>query len=273
MEIEALTQLSLTENGEKYLLEERQMNRVTNIIGKVFPPYLVPWAQKVGIEGALAIAANYPSGEAPSYKAVAAEMAAAGLDCDGQKDEGGRRGSELHGYLERYIKDGRIPKASDATEEAAPYVQSLAGFLVDYRPELRASELTVYHEELGYAGTIDAYGVIRSQPKNKNKPWNLEGKSVLLDTKTNKHAAVYYPQHHFQLAAYRLAWDTLGLPQVDHEIIVALGPAKDGKAVYRVGVNYVPAEAFQAAVATYGWLTTAAELNPNGRRNGRKKAV
>ena len=147
--------------------------------------------ERSGITGALALYRE--TGTLPDeYGLVKAAIAERGWDTNTQKVEGGERGTALHSCLEQYIKHDDIPHPHDWDKEVAPYVQSLAGFLLDYLPTFSASELTVFHAELEYAGTLDAFGTINKQPARKNAPWDLTGKRVIFDLKSNREARCYF---------------------------------------------------------------------------------
>jgi hypothetical protein len=45
-----LPEITLTPDGKRYVSEGKEYRRVTDIISKVLPPYLTPWAEKVGID-------------------------------------------------------------------------------------------------------------------------------------------------------------------------------------------------------------------------------
>lgn len=119
------------------------------------------------------------------------------------------RGKSVHAFIEDYLRTGTPPSLSDYEPELRPYIQGAAAFLWDYDPEPEAQELLVVHPELFYAGRYD----LRAK---------LNGKSVLLDFKTNSHGRVY-AEAHVQAHAYAIADERCGADPVDGKLLVGIG--------------------------------------------------
>jgi hypothetical protein len=163
------------------------------------------------------------------------------------------------------ILTGDILAVSDFDNpEHVKYAQSMAQWMLDYRPEFEHSEIRVVHPRLGYAGTFDAIGKVTARPKGARGP-DFTGKRIIFDFKTNKAKSVY-EQHLFQLAAYELAceeWDV----EVEGSAVVAIGPMGDVKGTpYSFRPNYVEPGSFEQIMATYQMILDQKARNPLGRK-------
>jgi hypothetical protein len=79
-------------------------------------------------------------------------------------------GTDCHAAFEHLVVTGRRPEMG---MQVAPYVDSFERGLDRLQPEFVAAELTVYHEEFGYAGTADGFA-------------RVDGMPVIVDYKTSK---------------------------------------------------------------------------------------
>jgi hypothetical protein len=123
----------------------------------------------------------------------------------------------------------------------------------------------VWHDELRYAGTFDAIGKTLKRPSGVRHP-EIRGQRLAFDLKTNKQKRIYFPQHYFQLAAYRHGLDYHGV-KIDGEAIISLGPSGEIKGKpYSTGINFVPAHLWPPMVAAYRAIVEAQSLNPNARK-------
>lgn len=105
-------------------------------------------------------------------------------------------GAAVHQWLESYVLTGVRP---DPDEEMRPMCEALDAWLDTWQPEWEASEVVVYHPDLGYAGQLD--GIFK-----------IGGTKLLYDLKTTrKHLdsrgkrKTPYPETALQLAGYRHA--------------------------------------------------------------------
>ena len=264
MVIDALPHIELSESGRTYVYDDQEFVRVTDVIHKVLPPYLAPWAEEVGQKAALAIFDR--DGTLPqSLTELKQLVEEAGLTCEQEKQSGADRGSSLHLAIEAMIRTGEIMSVGDFEDpEHAKYAQSFAQFMLDYQPEFEDAEIRVVHPELGYAGTFDAIGRVTARPKGA-RGVDLTGKRIVFDFKTNKRKSVY-EQHLYQLAAYELALDQWGV-DVEGSAVVALGPSGDIKGKpYTFRGNYVERDAFAQLMTTYKMLEAQRNRNPLRRK-------
>lgn len=262
--LDQLPQIELSESGRAYVYGEDEYVRVTDVIHKVLPPYLAPWAEDVGHKAAIAIYER--DGELPTSVAELKQLVReAGLTCEDEKQSGADRGSSLHLAIEAMIRTGDVISVNDFEDpEHAKYAQSFAQFMLDYQPVFEEAEIRVVHPELGYAGTFDAIGRVTAKPKGA-RGVDLTGKRIVFDFKTNKKKSVY-EQHLYQLAAYELALTHWGV-DVQGSAVVALGPAGDIKGKpYTFRGNYVDRTAFEQVMKTYHLFDEMRKLNPLAKK-------
>lgn len=133
-----------------------------------------------------------------------------GRDMTRERDSAASAGSICHAWVED-VTHGRERRSFDLV---APEIIERAAAGFDAFLEWRASNnVTIEHTEtplvdsgMGFAGTFDAIGVVN-------------GERVLIDYKTSRRV---YPEHAYQLAAYRhLVRSEMGL-MIDSAILVRL---------------------------------------------------
>lgn len=126
--------------------------------------------------------------------------------------QAGRRGTAVHEICE-LIDYGAEP--DEIEPELVGYVKAYMDFLRDYRPKWERIEWQVSHPLLGFAGTLDRYGIV-------------EGKYTIVDIKTtasmDRAAKIALA---CQLAGYGMAEDVP--PHIDQSFGVQL--KRDGKYV------------------------------------------
>jgi hypothetical protein len=261
--ISELQQIELSQDGRHYLYDGQEFVRVTDVIHKVLPPYLAPWAEGVGHKAALTIYEQ--TGSLPESLTELKQMVRdSGLTCEDEKKEGGDRGSALHLAIESMIRTGDILSVSDFDNpEHALYAQSFAEWMLDYQPVFEEAEVRIVHPELGYAGTFDAIGKVTARPKGARGP-DLTGKRIVFDFKTNKQKAVY-EQHLYQLCAYQLACERWGI-ETEGAAVVSIGPPKDKGKPYTFRPNYMEPRAFEEVMRFYRTTEEQKQRNPLGRK-------
>ena len=112
-------------------------------------------------------------------------------------------GTDTHALIAAVLNHGSplVP------EHLRPAVQGAQEMISDWRLEVLATELPVWHPEGLYAGTIDS--VAR----------DADGRLVIMDW---KRAKSIYPEHGYQLAAYASALEALTGETVASAIVVRL---------------------------------------------------
>jgi hypothetical protein len=127
-------------------------------------------------------------------------------------------GKAVHAAIEHLVVYGSRPPygtpladAGEMDAEVDPYLDQFDAFLDYFQPEFEAAEMTVYHPDYGYAGTLDGIAVIQGERvvidyKTKKEGFNAKGK------RTQPYSDVA-----LQLAAYRHATAAAVLPARKHE--------------------------------------------------------
>ncbi len=171
---------------------------VTGIIGVLDKPGLVYWSAEQTAKAAVAAHKSLPArlqedGEEETIKWLCGARF--------RRIKGHRTGAELgtafHDGVEEYGMTGIKP---DVDDELRPFLDRFDEWAQRAQPEYEATEVTVYHPEFGYAGTLDAImtvGGIRclADYKTTVKNRNPQGKLTM----------PYPEQVGLQLAAYRYA--------------------------------------------------------------------
>lgn len=142
-----------------------------------------------------------------------------------KRDKAANRGTEVHEAAEAHI----LGKPHPVAEEIAPFVAQLLAAIDTLGLEFEASEATVAHPEIGYAGTGDIWCRLTKCPQiDPALMWNLDIKTG----DESKALDAAYPEYAYQLAALRHAPE-LWLP--DHTIVEA--PKVDRSAVLNLRPN------------------------------------
>jgi hypothetical protein len=163
---------------------------VTSALKIIDKPALVPWAEKLGCEGALRLeragSLVYPDGGQVSVEDAIRMVREAKQGADAIKEAGADRGTAIHEALRIYCELGTVPKIGDFDEAVRGYVQGLCRWLLATEPTPILVEQVVGSALHGYAGRFDLLA-------------DIDGRKVLVDLKTS---ARPYPEQHLQIAAY-----------------------------------------------------------------------
>ncbi len=166
-------------HGHSYLLDGQKADGVTTLISDgLAKPALINWA------------ANATAGYAVDHWSELAELSVSKrLDTlksarYADRDEAGRRGTEVHRLAEQLIQGDEV----DVPEPLAGHVESCVRFLDEWEPEPILTETVVAHRKWRYCGTTD--GVIRLR----------DGRVAIYDWKTARSGI--FPDAALQLAAY-----------------------------------------------------------------------
>lgn len=187
--------------------DDLQMWSVTTILGAVDKPALLYWAAEQAALAAVHSGATWRGmldDDEPSCDHTDAATCAVVKwlrDARFRKPKGFRSATELgtlvHDACERYALTGTRPEVDP---EVAPFIEQFDRWLQKFTPSYQATEVTVYHPELGYAGTCDAFLTIDgvrliADYKSSRKHLDSQGKPT----------TPYPEQVGLQLAAYRHA--------------------------------------------------------------------
>ncbi len=165
-------------------------------------------------------------------------------------DRAAERGTAVHASAEAWAKGEPLPELASEHEG---YAQAFRSFVGDWRPSFADAEVTIWDEELGYAGTLDARVVVE-----------VEGRRHVIDYKTSK---AVHPEAALQLAALANAPEVVHphgrrepAPKVEGGLVVRLG-ADGGYGVHRVDIGF-SGFAWQAFTHLVGiwWLMHRGDL-------------
>jgi hypothetical protein len=184
-----------------------------------------------------------------------------------------REGSMLHDILEWWVLNGAWPSYDESLE---PYVKQMRQWVEDYgiEPEsFEASEMTVYHHQHGYAGTLD--GILNLKPVTEKAAklcariggLPLKPQRVVMDAKSREgEEKRLYVEHTLQMAPYRFASHCLPktgsleeIPMPPTQGAVIFQPRPDGYTFEPVRADARALTAFIHALDLYKWLMADGE--------------
>lgn len=171
-------------------------------------------------------------------------------------------GTRVHTAAEYRLLGSPIPDDPEVAPYLAQFDQWLTTWGVDADGDVVATEITVAHRRLGYAGTGDLMVWLPSGAARRRQLWLIDYKSS-----ATRPASSVYPEYALQLAALRFAetvWlpdDTDGaMPPIERTGVLnlrvrshALVPLPADRAAHR---------AFRGAVQAARWLHSAAATHP-----------
>jgi hypothetical protein len=206
-----------TKAGRFYEIDKQSVYpSVTNILGVLNKPLLVPWAAKVEREASLEAAADlyhdcYGTPKLSRVAWISTMQMRMGKVKAHKKilEKAGDIGSQAHNLIEWTIKAmlcheaGPSPRISPKAEWAFAAWERWANS-VSFKPIL--VEQVVYSRTYGFAGTLDLFA-------------EINGKPTVVDWKTGK---AVYAESHLQNAAYRHALREMGHGDPEQGIIVRL---------------------------------------------------
>lgn len=221
--------------------DDAEFFSVTTIIGALDKPALIYWSAEQ-----TALAAVH---EAEAWQGLAKRSTDDAVewlkDARFRRPAGARSAAELgtavHAACEQYALTGIRP-AVDA--ELAPFLDQFDKWLDQFQPEYVATEVTVFNETYGYAGTCDAFlnvGGVRTivDYKTSAKSFDKQGKptgpypEVALQLAAYRHAelaAVWRPRRYekFRRRFYLLSQTERDLavpvPEVDTGLVIHISP-------------------------------------------------
>jgi len=170
-------------NRMGYTIGGRLYRRVTSMLGGGIPkPALVGWGIKATSEWA------WENREVWSKLNKTDAIRLLKGSPYSQRDDAARRGTAVHKTLEALLGDTEMPQ--DLTEDEQACADAAADFLADRDSQHLGTEITVFNDSIGYAGTLDL--------------WEInEGTTWILDYKTSKSGV--FPDMAIQQVAYQRA--------------------------------------------------------------------
>lgn len=183
--------LTFTPGNHQYRLDGKHVPGVTTIIGVLDKPAISKWAAKSVAEY---VAANPDQIDALRGMGERGMVAALKEVPWQQRDEAGNRGTEVHGYAERMIRD-EVLEVGDGPGQVPDllvgHVEACANFLDKWEIRPVEVERSVASREHFYAGRFD---VVADSPRTRRAIW---------DYKTAR-SGIYY-ETAYQLTAYAMA--------------------------------------------------------------------
>lgn len=123
------------------------------------------------------------------------------------RNEAGKRGTQVHNAIQNLLAGGNAIREQFELEEWWK-LNTFKAWYDEYKPEILATEKTLYSKKYRYAGTVDC--IIR-----------LGGKICIVDWKTAK---TVHPEYSLQVAAYAYAAREMGIVQsVEGTAVLLLG--------------------------------------------------
>ena len=244
----------------EYAIDGQQAMGVTSVLGKAIDkPGLRYWYAEQGVLWAL------EQDQAELRQLDSRELSSRARRApDDRRDHKAREGTTLHAYADALGTGQDI----EPTSELAGRAQLIADFLDRWQVRVIASELTVWHERLGYAGTLDVIADL----------WvpGIGWQRWLLDYKTG---AGVYPEVCLQLAAYRYAthcvWQGEDRPMPDVQRCGVVHVTAAGAALKPMTVGLEEHAIFNACQEVATWLKTPASelvhpalVNPTPEQTG-----
>ena len=194
-----------------YLINKEKVPSVTTILNEMSKPGLEIWYGKLGLK-----------------------------EANRQKEEAAAFGSSVHSAIEA-ICNGQTALYSDERLKTA--VNNFRIWADTFVEEWVVFEKAVFHDDLKYAGTADAYAILKGSKK-----------MVLVDFKTSKKVR---DEYYLQVAAYmncnRIEDDCVDLKKVEGAIIVHLD--HDSLTWESVHAHVTPYlfDVFKACLTIYKW--------------------
>lgn len=171
---------------------------VTSILNVLDKPALIWWAADETAQAAVRAAASLQQRIAEDgEREVVKWLGGARFRRPPGQRSAAELGTAIHEACEQYALSGNRP---DVDDEVRPFLDRFDEWAQAAQPEYEAAEMTVYHADYGFAGTLDA--IIK-----------LDGESYIADYKTTRNdldgqgkpRTPYPEQVGLQLAAYRHA--------------------------------------------------------------------
>ncbi|GGY81393.1 hypothetical protein CP967_08470 [Streptomyces nitrosporeus] len=253
---------------------------VTNVLDTaVAKKALIPWAVKLTTEHILDNLAEVNARFDDDRTTLTKEIKAVHREV---KERAGDLGDRIHTAAEQHVLGA--PVADDP--EVAPYLAQLVLWLtmwnVDLDEHIEATECTVFHRRLGYAGTADLLIWLPTGPGGVMELWLIDYK-----TSATRSAKSVYPENTLQLAALRYA-ETVLLPddtdapmppiartgvlnlRAKSHALVEMPAGRDAHAAFRGLLQ--GARWLHDAPSTYPALLAPGQTAPTRRRTTRKAA-
>ncbi|MEU4947670.1 hypothetical protein [Streptomyces lavendulae] len=228
---------------------------VTNVLDTaIAKKALIPWAVKLTVEHVLANLPSITLRVVTEPAAVVREIKAVHRDA---RERAADLGDRIHKAAEARLLGAPVP----ADLEVMPYVTQLELWLdawgVDLDQHIEATEITVFHRRLGYAGTADLMIWLPTGPGRALELWLIDFK-----TSATRPAKSVYPENTLQLAALRYAETVLlpddtdaPMPKIQRAAVLNL--RRNSHALVPMPADRTAHRAFRGALEATRWLHAA----------------
>ena len=222
-------------NKEKHLhmLDGKALTGCTTVLSVIAKPALIPWAVKTCADFILK-ALEDKKEITPSVVEEAKKQHRL------TKEKAGDWGTEVHSWVERWIMAQIVGDKSQEPHRPENDLkwqacQHFVKWATDNKVTFKESEKNVYSEKMWLGGIVDVV-------------CEIDGKTWIADIKTG---SGIYPEHFWQMAAYDMCLEEMGLyPEMTGHIVLNL--KKDGTFDERRSVsNEDNKQAFKAALTIY----------------------
>lgn len=234
---------------------------VTNVIDTAVNKTmaLVPWGVKVTLEHTLDHWPTLTDRVRDDRPALTRELKAVHKDI---REQAADLGDRVHLAAEARLLNAPIPD----DPEVAPYLDQfdtwLASWGLDLDNQIEATEITVLHRRLGYAGTADLMVWLPTGDAGRLQLWLIDYKSS-----ATRSAKSVYPENTLQLAALRHAETVLlpddteqPMPRIERAGVLNL--RAKSHALVPMPADRTAFRAFRGALETTRWLHDAASSYP-----------
>ncbi|WP_411095931.1 hypothetical protein [Streptomyces sp. 020-2-3H-GM] len=253
---------------------------VTNVLATAVAKHaLIPWAVKLTTEHILDNLPEVNDRIDDDRSALTREIKAVHRQV---KETAGDLGDRIHAAAENHVVGAPIADDPEVDPYLAQFVRWLTMWGVNLAEHVEATEVTVFHRRLGYAGTADLLIWLPTRPDGAMQLWLIDYK-----TSATRSAKSVYPENTLQLAALRYAETVLlpddtdaPMPKIERTGVLnlrakthALVEMPAGREAHRAFRGLLGgAQWLHEAPSTYPALLAPGQTEPARRRTIRKAA-
>lgn len=236
-----------------YWVNGEQLPSVTTVIGILDKPGLIHWGEKIGVQGALALAKE---GKLPTTVPAALNaMTARELRTFQTSKKAAGRGTLAHEDLLAVATGAKLIDIGSVPSDQRGFLRGVAAFVSEHRPEAIDAETMVASVEHGFSGRYDLRAKLRG----------IDGVG-LLDLKTTEELSRYkngavrppYDENLLQIEGYDIASIESGYGESDYRAIVRV----DSKGDWDLTISWAQHEDFLATLKLYRRLRGLSERAP-----------